>query len=134
VHSGFGIEEVLAAVGRNLQLEPAYLAISNRNHKAMKRSGITWRHARTLAAERGVDDSNETAVARVLDDLLTRAQAGPVDRRSDRVTARGRVAAATHRPPSRDDSAADADNEAETPLATVIPFGVFDADAEASRW
>ena len=99
---------------------------------------FTWRHARKLTADRGLDDTNESEVARVLDELLTRAQAGPADKRGGRVTARGRVAAATHRPPSRDDSAAaavaDADNEAETPLATVIPFGVFDADAEASRW
>ena|ERR1022692_1464089 len=34
---------------------------------------FTWRHARTLTAEKGLDDSNETAVARVLDDLRTRA-------------------------------------------------------------
>ena len=32
----------------------------------------------------GRDDTNETEVARVLDDLLTRAQAGPVDKLSDR--------------------------------------------------
>jgi Mu transposase, C-terminal len=88
---------------------------------------FTWRHARKLTADRGLDDTNETEVARVLDELLTRAQAGPADKRSGWVTARGRVAAATHRPPSRDDSAADAvadaDNEAETPLATVIRSG-----------
>jgi putative transposase len=66
---------------------------------------FTWRHARKLAAEKGLDDSNKTAVARVLDELLTRAQAGPVDKRSDRVTARGRVAAATHRPPPREEQA-----------------------------
>jgi hypothetical protein len=95
---------------------------------------FTWRHARKLTAGRGLDDTNETEVARVLDDLLTRAQAGPADKRSGRVTARGRVAAATHRPPSRDETATGADGEAETPLATVIPFGVFDADAEAAKW
>jgi len=44
---------------------------------------FTWRHARRLAAQKGKDDTNETEVARVLDDLLTRAQAGPVDRLSD---------------------------------------------------
>jgi hypothetical protein len=99
---------------------------------------FTWRHARTLAAERGLDDSNETAVARVLDDLLTRAQAGPVDKRSDRVTARGRVAAATHRPPARDNEAAepigDGPETANARPARVIPFGIFDADAEAAKW
>lgn len=103
---------------------------------------FTWRHARRLAAEAGRDDANETEVARVLDDLLTRAQAGPVDKLSDRAAARTRVAAAAHRPPPRDtdtDSGprtADASTEdgQEGPLATVIPFGIFDADAEADRW
>jgi hypothetical protein len=99
---------------------------------------FTWRHARKLTADRGLDDTNETEVARVLDDLLTRAQAGPVDKRTDRVTARGRVAAATHRPPTRDDTAAEpaaeSNEDGEAPLATVIPFGVFDADAEAAKW
>jgi putative transposase len=48
---------------------------------------FTWRHARRLAAERGLDDTSETELARVLDDLLTRAQAGPVDKATNRVTA-----------------------------------------------
>ena len=109
---------------------------------------FTWRHARLLAAEAGRDDTNETEVARVLDDLLTRAQAGPVDKLSDRVAARTRVAAATHRPPARDDDAkqeavgpdvvepetAERGEHTDGPMATVIPFGVFDADAEADRW
>jgi hypothetical protein len=60
---------------------------------------FTWRHARHLAAETGIDDTNETEIARVLDDLLTRAQAGPVSKLSDRIAARTRVAAAAHRPP-----------------------------------
>jgi putative transposase len=100
---------------------------------------FTWRHARHLAAETGIDDTNETEVARVLDDLLTRAQAGPVSKLSDRIAARTRVAAAAHRPPSRDDArrlepgkAADGDDDG--PPATVIPFAIFDADAEAERW
>lgn len=99
---------------------------------------FTWRHARTLATQRGLDDTNETEVAKVLDDLLTRAQAGPVDKRTDRVTARGRVAAATHRLPPRDEApdaqAGDDEQSPGTQLATVIPFGIFDADAEAERW
>ena len=48
---------------------------------------FTWRYARKLAAQRGGDDTNETDVAKVLDDLLTRAQAGPVDKATDRVAA-----------------------------------------------
>jgi putative transposase len=99
---------------------------------------FTWRHARQLAAERGVEDTNETEVARVLDDLLTRAQAGPVDKRTDRLAARSRVAAATHRPPPQSDdppaAPADRNDDTEGPLAQVIPFGIFDADAEAQRW
>jgi transposase InsO family protein len=94
---------------------------------------FTWRHARRLAAEKGKDDTNETEVARVLDDLLTRAQAGPAGKREDRVTARTRVAAAAHRPPRRPEPSPPA-SVADGPLATVIPFGVFDADAESDRW
>ena len=41
---------------------------------------FTWRHARRLAAQAGRDDTDETEIARVLDELLTRAQNGPVDR------------------------------------------------------
>jgi hypothetical protein len=100
---------------------------------------FTWRHARTLTAQRGGDDTNETEVARVLDDLLTRAEAGPVDKRSDRVAARTRVAATAHRPALPDQQAQPepapaANGEAGGRLATVIPFGIFDADAEADRW
>ncbi len=101
---------------------------------------FTWRHARRLAAEAGRDDANETEVAQVLDNLLTRAQAGPVDKVSDRVAARTRVAAAAHRAlprhTDRGTQTADASTEdgQEGPLATVIPFGIFDADAEADRW
>ena len=100
---------------------------------------FTWRHARRLAAEGGLDDTSETQIARVLEDLLTRAQAGPVDKVADRVTARTRVAAAAHRPPPREEpgpvttGSAD-DTRGGGQLATVVPFGVFDADAEASRW
>ena len=97
---------------------------------------FTWRHARKLTAERGLDSTNETDVARVLDDLLTRAQAGPVDKATDRVAARTRVAAAGHRPPvAARPTQSEADARPDTaPLAKVIPFGVFDADAEAARW
>ena len=38
---------------------------------------FTWRYARHLAAEKGRDDTNETEVARVLDELLTRARGRP---------------------------------------------------------
>lgn len=104
---------------------------------------FTWRHARAVTAHRGGDDANETEVARVLDDLLTRAAAGPVDKRTDRVAARTRMGL-TGRPSLPDpdrvavstppgDGAAEADRSEER-LATVIPFGVFDVDAEAAKW
>jgi len=99
---------------------------------------FTWRHARRLAAQAGRDDTDQTEIARVLDNLLTRAQAGPGERAEARVAARTRVGAAGHRPPRHDPPDADT---AETipevgsgPGATVIPLGVFDADAEAERW
>ena len=52
---------------------------------------FTWRHARKIAAERGVDDANETAVAVVLAGLLRRAGQGPG---TQRAIARTRAAAA----------------------------------------
>ena len=59
-----------------------------------------------------------------------------MDKRSDRIAARTRVAAASHRPPTAptDPSQAEPAPEADGPLATVIPFGIFDADAEAAKW
>ena len=99
---------------------------------------FTWRHARRLTAQAGRDDTSEAEVARVLDELLTRAQAGPpADKASARVAARTRVAAAAHRPPAieepREDQAAEED-EKEGQIAEVIPLGIFDARAEADRW
>jgi putative transposase len=113
-------------------------------HRAMVTgpfADFTWQHARRIATAKGLDDKNETDVARVLDQLLTRAQHGPDrpadqsrDRRSDRVVARTKVAAATHRPPQPEPSPeADTDCSDET-TATVVPFGIFDAHAEAEKW
>ena len=87
---------------------------------------FTWRHARRLSAQAGRDDTSEAEVARVLDELLTRAQAGPPsDKASARVAARTRVAAAAHRPPAieepREDQAAEED-EKEGQIAEVIPL------------
>ena len=117
---------------------------------------FTWRHVRRLAAQAGRDDTDETEVARILDQLLTRAQAGPAERAADpataRVVARTRVGAATHRPPrddppdtdttdtttadttTADTTTAGTTAEAGSADATVIPLGIFDADAEAERW
>jgi putative transposase len=98
---------------------------------------FTWRHARRLAAQAGRDDTSETEVARVLHELLTRAQAGPpADKASARVAARTRVAAAAHRPPAPEEPPENqaADDEEDGQVAEVIPLGIFDARAEADRW
>jgi putative transposase len=100
---------------------------------------FTWRAARQLVAQRGGDDTNETAIARALDDLLTRAGNGPdSDPRQRRVVARTRAGArptplacaddATPDPVPADD--VDDVDDVDTPLATVIPFGVFVAGDE----
>jgi putative transposase len=87
---------------------------------------FTWRHARRLAG-RG---ATEAEIARILDDLLTRAEHGP-DKTSARITARTRAGQATHRPAM---PAPAPNDEATGPTAEIIPFGIFDADAEAERW
>ncbi|MEU7892476.1 Mu transposase C-terminal domain-containing protein [Nonomuraea sp. NPDC049152] len=109
---------------------------------------FTWRYARHLAAEAGLDDTNETVVARVLDALLTRAQAGPADDGAGlldgagaRIVARTRVAAAAHRPPALEPAGGQppelpeaVEESGEALTGTVVPLGIFDAEAEAERW
>jgi len=100
---------------------------------------FTWRAARQLVAQRGGDDTNETAIARALDDLLTRAGNGPdSDPRQRRVVARTRAGARPRPLACADDELSappepvqtdDVDDD-DTPLATVIPFGVFVAGDE----
>ncbi|MEV6256823.1 Mu transposase C-terminal domain-containing protein [Nocardia sp. NPDC051929] len=98
---------------------------------------FTWREARRLVAERGADDTDETNIARALDDLLTRSENGPIrpdQRASRKAAARGRVAAATHRPPPPPDAEPSEPTHTETVETTVVPFGIFDAAAEAEKW
>jgi transposase InsO family protein len=91
---------------------------------------FTWRHARRLAGT----GATEAEIARVLDELLTRAEHGP-DKTSARITARTRAGQAAHRPPPPEQPApAPVAEEVTEPDAEVIPFGIFDADAEAERW
>ncbi|MDT3728245.1 Mu transposase C-terminal domain-containing protein [Streptomyces sp. DSM 41972] len=97
---------------------------------------FTWQHARRLAAEAGLDDTNETAVARVLDGLLTRAEHGP-DTRSAKVSARTRTALGIPAPAAASEADDNTASEPETevqPPAPVAEFGIFDAHAEAERW
>jgi putative transposase len=114
-------------------------------HRAMVTApfaDFTWRHARRLAEQTTRHTHNqatETEIARALDALLTRAEHGP-DKAGARIAARTRTAAAAHRP--KPPAAADAVDGHASPAdpapaqqeAQVIPFGVFDADAEAERW
>ncbi|MEV7708279.1 Mu transposase C-terminal domain-containing protein [Streptomyces sp. NPDC088270] len=97
---------------------------------------FTWQHARRLAAEAGLDDTNETAIARVLDDLLTRAEHGP-DTRSAKVAARTRTARPIPAPAAAPETEHRTEPEPEPeaqPPAAVAEFGLFDAHAEAERW
>ena len=89
---------------------------------------FTWRHARRLAGK----GATEAETARILDELLTRAEHGP-DKTGARIAARTRAAQASHRPPVPTPAGASPDEPA-GPEAEIIPFGVFDADAEAERW
>lgn len=111
-------------------------------HRAMVTApfaDFTWRHARQLAqrahGETG-PEVTETEIARALEALLTRADHGP-DKTSARIAARTRTAATTHRPQLPASAEAIDTHASEADPAEggqVIPFGVFDADAEAERW
>jgi transposase InsO family protein len=97
---------------------------------------FTWNQARQLVAERGRDGTDETAVARAVDDLLTRCERGPGrrNRATTRLVARTKVAATTHRPPTPQLEIQPAAADSASATATAVPFGIFDADAEADRW
>jgi hypothetical protein len=110
---------------------------------------FTWRHARRIAASRGLDDTNETAVAAVLGALLQRAGNGPESRRA---LARQRAMAAL--PPALPEEALppalpgpasppalpaagsaghdgpDDPDEDEAVTGTVVGFGLFDPFGE----
>lgn len=93
---------------------------------------FTWRHARRMVAESG-RDATETEIARALDVLLTRAEHGP-DKTGARIVARTRTAAANRPAPPVAEPVATTSPAEPAGGAEVIPFGVFDADAEAERW
>jgi hypothetical protein len=108
---------------------------------------FTWRHARKIAAQRGLDDTNELAVALILKALLNRAEQGPG---SGKALARTLVAAALTNhmpadlspelsappppepeagPPNPEERPEDEDTSQDSnePLVgTVVPFGMFD--------
>ncbi|MEU5540582.1 Mu transposase C-terminal domain-containing protein [Streptomyces sp. NPDC020362] len=93
---------------------------------------FTWRRARAVLAAKGADDTDEDAIAVVIDDLLTRAESGP-DRR---IAARTKAATAVPAlPPARREPEPETDQEpdGDGEIAQVIPFGVFDAFTDGSR-
>ena len=102
---------------------------------------FTWRQARRIAAARGEDSSDQATLARILDELLHRAQAGPgpADRATVLSLARERSAASLPlRPaPAPADQEANGEDAEVIPLVRaggdeggVVPFGVFDPDAQ----
>lgn len=116
---------------------------------------FTLRHTRRVLSQRGAE-ADQLAVAEALDALLTRAETGPDPDpdRASRKTSR-RVAAKTHAAtaatdPSVSEAASapltvvdstaeeldDVDDHvgAEQPVGKVVPFGIFDAHAEARRF
>ncbi|MFF5176383.1 hypothetical protein ACFY3U_27720 [Micromonospora sp. NPDC000089] len=102
---------------------------------------FTWRHARQQATPDPGGESNETATARVLADLLRRAGEGPTPQApphetSRRVAARTRAAVTSHRPPVTPEPppGPDFDEPEDEQVDNVVPFGVFNAREEAQRW
>jgi Mu transposase, C-terminal len=97
---------------------------------------FTWRHARQAAA--ASDPSfDETAAARALEDLLRRAGDGPppADPASQRIAARTRAAASTHRPPkAADPGTGEEGDPGSGDVSAIVPFGIFDVRAEAEQW
>jgi hypothetical protein len=111
---------------------------------------FTWRASRKIAAQRGVDDTNEMAVAVILAALLRRAETGPG---TDRVLARTHATRemTNHLPPELTNpvpaalpaatpvAATEARNqpdevsEPEVLVAEVVPFGMFDPFADDVR-
>ncbi|MGQ0716650.1 MAG: Mu transposase C-terminal domain-containing protein [Pseudonocardiales bacterium] len=108
---------------------------------------FTLRHVRRLLTTRG-QDQNQVDIAAALTNLLDHAGTGPDnDRATRRVVAKTRAAAATSpRPPTEPDATTaidtpppkqtddGVDDDPDQPMAVVIPFGVFDARAEAERF
>jgi putative transposase len=115
-------------------------------HAPVPFGDLAWDHARQILAQRGTDPATEAEIATAAAALLDRAEQGPpratpATKRSRRVAGRTK---ATNTPawprPDTDEHAepcddADADAGDETPIAKVIPLGVFDPFEEATkRW
>jgi hypothetical protein len=126
---------------------PAWFTVpwTHRSMVTQPFADFTWRHARKIAAERGLDHTNETAVATVLGALLRRAGNGP---ETSRVLARQKAVAALPAPlpdearppalpapaalpalPAAGDGEPGEDGEREV-TGTVVGFGLFDPFSE----
>ncbi|WP_328901392.1 Mu transposase C-terminal domain-containing protein [Streptomyces sp. NBC_00441] len=94
---------------------------------------FTWRRARELLVLRGMDDTDQAAVAAAVEQLLTRAENGP-DRR---IAARTRAALEPARPvaalPTTPSAEPDDEGASSDTPSNVIPFGVFDAFTDGKR-
>jgi hypothetical protein len=122
---------------------PTWIPVPWTHHKMVMQpfADFTWRHARKIARERRIDDTNERAVAGVLDALLSKAEHGPESRQ---VMGRARAAAALPPtvprealPPGSPEPAAlpeaqelapveeEADQDSRAPRKPVAGFGLF---------
>ncbi|WP_433523821.1 Mu transposase C-terminal domain-containing protein [Nocardia pseudovaccinii] len=117
---------------------------------------FTWRAARKIAADRGVDDANEMAVAVILAALLRRAEAGPHATRALARTVSTRAMTnhlpaeltasigdwpADPPPPplavpaATDTTGGSVEESVEVAADEVVPFGMFDPfDDREVRW
>jgi hypothetical protein len=121
-------------------------------HRALVRAPFaefTWRAAHNELLHRGERVVEQAAIARVLDELLARASTGPdvhcptpapattSTGRARRALARDRTGRDPQRPPlhavSTADPAPPVDDQQFEDGDVVVPFGVFDAHAEAER-
>ena len=106
---------------------------------------FTWRASRRIAAQRGVDDTNEMAVAVILAALLRRAEAGPAAGRAlartlaaremtnhlpAELTAAPAPAAAPPEPEPPTPAQDTAGDPPQDGADVVVPFGIFDPFAE----
>jgi putative transposase len=98
---------------------------------------FTWQHAGRLAAEKisgqHERDRGRPGARQPANPGASRPR-GQAHEPGRRPHPRRRRRAPPAAPPRTQPAGCDADADDDGPLATVIPFGVFDADAESDRW
>ncbi|MDI5975854.1 Mu transposase C-terminal domain-containing protein [Amycolatopsis magusensis] len=111
---------------------------------------LAWQHARSVLSQRGEDAATEGEIAAAAAALLDKAEQGPdgestLTKRDRRVAGRTRATSTPSgpRPPSSPGEEPDFElpsqhpdehDEADEPVAKVIPLPVFDARKEAEQW